>query len=275
MIDVVGQEEAIALSRLEKEGIAAHSEYEQSDSNNRLKVVRTAPAAGEALGEGDTVVYVGDPLSDAAHLNDYFDAKAPHIAEFLESKGFGQRVGFALEGNRMAAGFVNDQNVAIGFVTEPWSHAVSLSQGNNGDVMSESAKIEGIRLVIPIPQSTGQTSGSSNVEVFGIQNPSVSESCAKEVMKVCGFSDMLDSCTQSDVTLPKGTGITGHAFYCCYGESQNNVWSILIKGSSTNGKVVATEIDVSCAPKATYHAIDLSQFGGSVCDFVAYVDEYQ
>lgn len=271
MIDVVGEEESIALQHLEEEGIPAHSEFEQADADKRMKVVRTEPAAGEALGEGDATVFVGDPLTEVAHLNDYYDAKAPHIAEFLEANGFSQRMGHKLEGDRTAAGFVGEDDVAIGFVPEPWSHAIVLNQGENSDVMDDSAKIEGVRLVIPVPQS----SASSDVEVFGIKNPTVSESTAKEVMRVCGFSDMLDSCTQSDVTLPKGTAIGGHTFYCCYGETANNVWSILIKGTSQNGKVVASEIDVSCVPKATYRAIDLAPCGDSVCDFVAFQDEYR
>ncbi len=273
MIDVVGQEEAIALQHLDKEGIAAHSAFEQTDASKRLKVVRTDPAAGEELGGREATVFVGDPLSEVPHLNDYFDAKAPHIAEFLQSKGFEQRVGRELEGGRMAAGFVGDQNVAIGFLPDPWTHAFALDQGQFSDVMSDTAKIEGVRMVIPIPKA--QQGAKGDVTVFGIKNPGVTETTARDVMKLCGFESSIDSCTQSDVTLPKGTNNTGHTFYCCYGETENNAWTILIKGSSSGGKVVATEIDVSCVPKAAYRSIDLTPFGNAICDFVAYVDEYE
>lgn len=273
MIDVVGEEEAIALQHLEKEGIAAHSAFEQADASKRLKVVRTDPAAGEELGGKEATVFVGDPLSEVAHLNDYFDAKAPHIVEFLNSKGFEQRVGRELEGGRLAAGFVGDQNVAIGFLPDPWAHAFALDQGGLSDVMTEAAKIEGVRLVIPIPKA--QQGAKGDTTVFGIKNPSVTETTARDVMKLCGFESSIDSCTQSDIKLPKGTNNTGHTFYCCYGETSNNAWTILIKGTSSGGKVVATEIDVSCVPKASYRSIDLEPFGNAICDFVAYVDEYQ
>ena len=273
MINVVGEEEAIALQHLEKEGITAHSAFEQADASNRLKVVRTEPAAGEKLGGKEATVYVGDPLSEVAHLNDYFDAKAPHIVEFLKSKGFEQRVGRMLEGGRLAAGFVGDQNVALGFLSDPWTHSLPLDQGELSDVMNEKAKIEGVRLEIPIPQA--KQGAKTDTTVFGIKNPSVTETTARDVMKLCGFESYIDSCTQSDITLPKGTNNTGHAFYCCYGETSNNAWTIFIKGTSNNGKVVASEIDVSCVPKSAYRSIDLAPHGDAICDYVAYVNEYQ
>lgn len=269
MINVVGEEAAIAMQHLEQAGITASTKYEQASGDQRMHVVRTVPAADEPIGDDNSVeVFVGDPLSDVAHLCDYFDSSALHTQDFLRSKGFERRVGHRTSEGKTVAGYSNGQEVVIGFVPEPWSHAESLEKGENTDVMTETAQIDGVRMKITVSKDTKK-------QTYGISNPAVSEATAQEVMRICGFQNMLGSCTQTNITLPSGTSNTGHVFYCCYGEQGTSVWTVLIKGASEGGKVVAKEIVATCAPKITYTAIDLSKHGDSICNYVAYQDEYK
>ena len=107
---------------------------------------------------------------------------------------------------------------------------------------------------------------SINEEVVG-------ESCAQMVMGLCGFENMVDSCTQQSITLPKGVTSSGHVFYCCQGEMGRFVWTVLVRGSTDEGKKV-TEVVATCLPKVAYESVDLEPFGNRICNFVAYQDEY-
>ena len=276
MINVVGEEKDIALQHLEQAGIASSVEFERSTSSERMHVVRTDPAADQPIGDGGVKVYVADPLVEVAYLADYFDSTATHAADFLKAHGFERKVNHANQAGKAVVGFANKDNVALGFVPEPWLGKESLTQGDNSGTLSEGTHIDGVRLVIPLPKESGKAGAAPKaVEVFGIKNPTVGETTARDVMKLCGFQNIKDSCTQSDIILPARTNNTGHVFYCCYGESANLIWTVLIKGSSSSGKVVATEIAVSCAPRVSYASLDLSANGNTVCDYVAYQEEYK
>lgn len=291
MLDVTGQEEEIAVMHLEHEGITTHVETERSDAEHRLRVIRTSPAAGEPVGDEGATVYVGDALIDPLRVEDYFDASGPHIEEFLTEEGFIGKVGYRTQNNHLKVRFANEAQVSISFVAEPWAHAIDQEQSGYYGALDESADIEGVRLTIPLakiePQKTQKTDSQGNSTevsvdtavpteaVPGFEDPTVGEETAKKLMELCGLEGMLDSCTQANIVLPTGTSATGHVFYCCNGESAHNVWTIFIRGTSTNGKLAATEAVVTAAPKATYASIDLTKHGSKVCDYVAYQEEYR
>lgn len=265
MPKVVGEEEEIALTHLKREGISATSEFEQASADKRMRVVRSVPAEGEVVPEEGAKVYVGDPLSEVIRLDDYYDAKAPHIKEFLESKGYEARVGYTVQNGQVVAGFANGDNVSIGFVPEPWKHNLNLTQGSYSEVMTDDARITGIRMVIPGAAATS----------LGIKDPSVSDTTAKEIAKLCGFGDRIADCTQANITLPKGTNNVGHSFYCCYGETSRSTWTIFIKGTTeSSGKLAVSEIVIGCGLKSAYASNDLAAYGDSICNFVAYNEEY-
>ncbi len=266
MPKVVGEEEEIAINHLKREGIEAKSEFEQAAADKRMRVVRSVPAEGEVVPEEGATVYVGDPLSEVIRLDDYYDAKAPHIKEFLESKGYEARVGYTMQnGQQLVAGFVNGSDVALGFVPEPWKHNLNLTQGGYSEVMTEDARITGMRMVIPVAAAAS----------LGIKNPSVSDTTAKEIAKLCGFGDKIGECTQANITLPKGTKNVGHSFYCCYGETSRSTWTIFIKGTTDgSGKLAVSEIVIGCGLKSAYASNDLAAYGNSLCNFVAYNEEY-
>lgn len=276
MINVVGEEKDIAMQHLERAGITATVEFERSTTAERMHVVRTTPEADQPIGDQGVKVFLADPLVEVAYLADYFDSTTPHAADFLTSQGFERKVNYVNSKGEAVVGFARKDNVALGFVPEPWLHTEPLTQGKNSGTLSEGTKIDGVRLVIPVPKpDTKAGAAPKSVEVFGIKAPTVSETTARDVMKLCNFQEMKDSCTQNDIKLPAGTNNTNHVFYCCSGETSSFIWTILIKGSSSSGKVTATEIAVSCAPRVSYASLDLSAHGGAVCDYVAYQDEYK
>ncbi len=274
MPDIVGEDEDTAFLHLEHEGVVAQKQWERGTAEQRLLVVRTVPEAGGTVGADGATVFFGDPLISVARIGDYFDATAPHLVEFLKAEGYTPRVGYTAQDGHVRVRFNNSANVTVSVVPDPWSHAIDQDKTAYSDVMKVTAHIDGVRLTIPVNLQADGTSPTT-ASVLGIKKPTVSEATAKDIMKACGFSDMLDSCTQDSIVLPRKTKASGHAFFCCYGEINKNVWTILIKGATVNGKVSAREIVVTCAPRATYTALNLSNFGDKICNFVAYQDEYR
>ena len=47
------------------------------------------------------------------------------------------------------------------------------------------------------------------------------------------------------------------------------VWAVIIGGYEGSTRVVAL-----AAPTEHFSSVDLSSFGGSVCDYIAYIDQY-
>lgn len=265
MLDVVGQEEDIALLHLEREGISANVQFERSDAEQRLRVVRTEPEAGQTVGEGGANVFVGDPLIDVRRVEDYFDATAAHARDFLQAEGYNPELGYTDYEGHLKARFANDQRVLVSFAREPWLRGVEGDQSGYADVLNDATRIEGVRLTIP----------AAACATLGIESPMVGESTAKGVMNACGLVGMQGSCTQANIALPRGTTTNGQAFFCCYGESAQHIWTVLVKGATNDGKLAVGDIVVTCAPKSTYAEIDLSGHGSSVCSYVAYQDLYQ
>ena len=58
-------------------------------------------------------------------------------------------------------------------------------------------------------------------------------------------------------------------FICGYGRQDDYTWAVVIGGYDNVTRVVAL-----VAPTAHFEAVNLSSFGGSVCDYIAYIDQY-
>jgi hypothetical protein len=120
----------------------------------------------------------------------------------------------------------------------------------------------------------GGGEGEQPTPLLKLSSPGVNESTAHDVMQLCGFTDVRGACTQDSIKVPQGTNKAGHTFYCCFGEVENCVWTVLIKGATSGDKTEPTEVVVTCAPRSTYATIDLTPYDGRVCDYVAYQDEF-
>ena len=123
------------------------------------------------------------------------------------------------------------------------------------------------------------------------------ESGIRAVMEACGLEGLLDTCTESDIVAPipdpepqeptepedpadkEGTDGEGdaeegpaepeHHFICGYGRQGDYTWAVIIGGYEGSTRVVAL-----VAPTAHFSSVNLSSFGGSVCDYIAYIDQY-
>ena len=314
--DVVGMTEADAREALKNQDYPVEFVYEQGESDQRHKVMRTDPDAGEAVHDEGMTVVVGDPLRDVLTLADYLDTKASRIDEFLGEQGFSKRAASSSEDGHVAVRYQNDAKDKLSFVSDPWSNKIDDASGTGADVMGDGTSIEGVRLSATFAKpsskrtdgtktsqgqnqngenatgangttgSTDTTTGSTTAtteataalegadSVLELSNPSVGKTTANEVMEKCGFSGTKDFCTQADIELPKGTPNTGHEFYCCYGEMDSYVWTVLVRATTTSAGAKATQVVATCAPKSAYAVIDLSKFGDNICDFVAYWGEY-
>ena len=124
-----------------------------------------------------------------------------------------------------------------------------------------------------------------------------SESGIRAVMEACGLEGLLDTCTESDIVAPipeeepqeptepedpadeGGAGEDNasagestepaHHFICGYGRQGDYTWAVIIGGYEGSTRVVAL-----AAPTEHFSSVDLSSFGGSVCDYIAYIDQY-
>ena len=104
-------------------------------------------------------------------------------------------------------------------------------------------------------------------------------------MKACGFEGLLDTCTQDDFEVPEDASdkedkkdkeaekteedADQYHFICGYGEMGDYTWAVRIGGYGDVTGVVAI-----VAPTSHFDGQDLSDFDGSVCDYVAYTDLY-
>ena len=277
MIDLVGEEETVALAALERAEIPAHVVYERGSAKDRQHVMRTNPEVGGSVGEGGATLTVGDPLIDVLRLSDYFDVDDPRVRDFLIGEGLEFKVGHLAQDGQIVARFDDKSGAYVAFTNSPWSHAVANDKTAFVDVMEAAKDIKGVRLSVPMAASTpakGGGEGEQQTPLLKLSSPGVNESTAHDVMQLCGFTDVRGACTQDSIKVPQGTSKAGHTFYCCFGEVENCVWTVLIKGATSGDKTEPTEVVVTCAPRSTYATIDLTPYDGRVCDYVAYQDEF-
>ena len=283
--EVVGKTQEEALAEFEKASIPVNVTKETGTAEQRLKVMRVDPDVGERVESGQTVeVVVGEALIDPVRVGDYFDSTAAQVRTFLEGKGYALKAAIKKD-DRPVARFEGSNDARISLLREPWTHAADQANGME-NVLTE-APVDGVRLEVSISReqttatsATTQTdedeipSGrSKGLELLGLESAPVDEETAQAVATLCGFGEAQSACTQDTITLPPGVGRSGHSLYCCQGETDGRVWTVLVAGADEYS-YEASRIVVTCVPKSYFSVTDLSESGERICDFVAYVDEY-
>lgn len=300
--DVTGMDEKAAKKTLDEAGVPSHVTYERAKPEERLKVVRTEPAVSERIDPGQEVTIVmGDSLINALRLEDYFDADLPKCRDFLVGEGFELKAATKVKDtNHVIARFESPNDAQVSFLYQPWTHDAE-GVTENADVLG-GAKVEGVRLSIevrrePVPvearadedeQEDGEAdegtqdnetpapelvSKSKGLELLGLESAPLDETTAAAVIEKCGFGEVKGSCTQESIKLPEGVDRTGHAFYCCFGETDEHVWAVLVAGADERA-TEASRIMALCAPKAYFATPEMEQNSEAICDYVAYMDEY-
>jgi hypothetical protein len=216
--------------------------------------------------EKDIIAFVSDPWSHKV------ESSAQGNDEVMDENA-------SVEGVRFSTTFVSkgsstktsDKKSNTNATGNPGSN--DENKDENGDENGDESKTENK------DETNGESKTAEKVQyesksLLDLENPTVGKSTATDVMERCAFSGIEGSCTQNDITLPKGTPNNGHNFYCCYGEVGSYIWTVLVQETSTVSGTKGIKIVATCAPKTVYNVIDLSAFGGKICDFVAYWDEY-
>lgn len=256
--DVVGKSESDATETLDAAGLTAQVSYVRQGSGERGTVLSTSPEAGQVAGDDGivTLTVVNPYPTDFRHLLEYFSSEAGELPQWLVKRcGFDLKVGYKSSDNHAVEQLADSSGNVVTFTAQPWTATVTQPEGTEArDVITSGAFYDGIRLQIPEAQSPD--AGATQVS-------------AQEVIEECGFGSATDSCTQADITKP---GITSPSanFYCASGEAGSYAWAVLVESTSdTRTRAVCV-----AAPKELFEEQDLSQCGGSVCDFVAYHEMY-
>ena len=261
--DVLGMELVDAQALLAESGLSGTVSYVDS-SHEAGTVVETSPSVGAEVAEGATVelrvaaAYPNDPYD----LLPYLDLVPEALATYLERESFELEYGeiFAATGNAHAA-YSGPRGDLLQISDYP--ETGFYAGGSQTDVVSQGAGVGGVRYAFSA--DTLPEGGSS-----------VSEEGLRAVMRACGFDGLLDSCTQEDVVVPAQEGPSeeveadqGLSFICGYGREGDKVWAVIIGGSGDGTRVIAL-----AAPASHFDGIDLSPYGDSICDYIAYTDLY-
>ena len=96
----------------------------------------------------------------------------------------------------------------------------------------------------------------------------------RAVMRACRLEGLEDTCTHEDLVAPvasagEGDAASSPSFVCGVGRQGGYVWSVIIGGYDGQVRVVAL-----ATPESHFAGVDLSDFGGSLCDYIAYIDLY-
>lgn len=274
--NVEGMTLSDAQATLESEGLQYSVTYVESTVEKNI-VVSVSPAVGSVVEAGATVeLSVSSPYpSSALYLLEYFDSSPEELSSFLADQDFTLRYGgtYAASGNAHAI-YENPDGDVLQISDDP--EVSSTTGSSQADVLASGAGIGGVRYAFS--SSTVPGGGTSE-----------SESGLRAVMEACGFDGLLDMCTQDNVSLPDGTvsseeidetddedaDATDTAttddihFICGYGREGDYTWAVIIGGREGSTHVIAL-----VAPTSHFDAIDLGDFGGSVCDYIAYADLY-
>lgn len=295
--DVTDMDEKHALEAFERAELPVKVTYERGTADDRLKVIRTEPAIGERVeGDEEITLVMGEALINPVRVEDYFDVTLPEAQPFLTSEGYALKASAKAEGNHAIARFESPNDAHIAFLAEPWTHVADAAKGVAADAIGPTTRVDGVRLVVEVNREPVAEAASAQVSqaqsdadeddeldptkttskglaLLGLQSAPINEETARSVMELCGLDGMLGSCTDKSITLPPDVERAGHSVYCCYGESGDRVWTVLLANSTPNA-AEASRIVVTCVPKHFFNSEDLVSGGTKICDFVAYVDEY-
>ena len=273
-----------AQAQLEAGGLTSSVIYVESDAEKNT-VVSLDPPAGTEVAAGATITLaVATPMpSEPYDLMGYLEAAPQALSAYLADAGYTLDYGeiYASGGNAHVA-YTGASGDLIQITNEP--ETAHYAGGSQADVLARGAGVGGVRYAF-------------SAETLPEGGATESESGIRAVMEACGLEGLLDTCTESDIVAPipetepqeptepedpAGEGGSGednaaagestepaHHFICGYGRQGDYTWAVIIGGYEGSTRVVAL-----AAPTEHFSSVDLSSFGGSVCDYIAYIDQY-
>lgn len=253
---VMGKQEDAASQAVRDAGLVPHVTYVPS-SKAAGTVVGVSPDQGTRIASGGAVeLSVSQPQpDDIFHLLDYFTCDPKVLAAYLAQQGFGVQRSY-VDGDGMAAAlYASGDHGTLAITSTPFLAGLE-QEGAGQDVLAQGTDFSGARLELAkgdIPAGADQ----------------LDDAAVRAVMTLCGFDNVKRTVNQDTINLPAGAKLPSDVtFTCAYGETDTGYcWTVLISKKNDEVSVVVT-----AAQTSLYNNYDLSGFGGSPCDLVAYAD---
>ena len=206
--------------------------------------------------------------SEPYDLMGYLEAAPQALSAYLADAGYTLDYGeiYASGGNAHVA-YTGASGDLIQITNEP--ETAHYAGGSQADVLARGAGVGGVRYAF-------------SAETLPEGGATESESGIRAVMEACGLEGLLDTCTEGDIVAPipeeepqEPTEPEDPADEGGAGEDNASA------GESTEpahhficGYEGSTRVVALAAPTEHFSSVDLSSFGGSVCDYIAYIDQY-
>lgn len=249
---VVGRSVDDARATLEAAGLTSSVEYVESEKPQGT-VVATMPEAGTVIDQGSNVVLQipsPDP-TDRYHLVEYYDMTPGQVADYVGRLGFTLDAGWSSDAGAFAHYTHPETGEVLYFTHDPESGHFDQAAGAS-DVLGQGVGFVGVRYEFP-------ADSFYQISTDGVHS----------VMDRCGFENLIDFCTEETIVVPADVPVTQSNFICAYGEQGRYVWAVLIGGYGLSNDTV-----VLVMPKTQFEQADLSNFGGGICDYIAYANYF-
>ena len=293
---VVGSSLTDAQKAVKAAGLTPQVEYYQSWAT-RDTVIATVPEAGTRVTANASVtLYAPIPYpSEVYELGYYYRITPEQVSEYLNYLNYTLEQGGTYSSGEGYERWKGASGDIIYFTNEP-----ELSSGPNSgvkDVLAEGTEWTAVRYKCP----TGSPASKLEVNQKNILS----------VIKACGLGgEMVDSCTQKDITTPYAINRDAYDFVCVQGEWGDYVWiGLIYRAKSVTNVIVTPETDVkewideegtthidttttkrtsttttaadtestvivAFMPKETTNVNGLSSYDNSFCDYFAYANLY-
>ena len=251
--DVKGLTADEALAALEEQGLKGEVSYVDSDAKKNT-VIAADPGEGTEVAGGTTVkLSVSSPNpSSPTSLAEYFEATPEQLSEYLADEGFSLVYGGVYVHNGNAHAVYKGSSGDLLHITDD-PETSHYEGGSKGDVLAEGAGVGGVRYAF---SADTLPSGGGRENEDGV----------RAVMAACGLEGLKDVCTAEDVVMPEELPEDAH-FICAVGEQGGYTWAVRIGGVGDSTGVVAM-----IAPTSHFSGVDLSDFDGKLCDYIACID---
>lgn len=293
--EVVGMSITDAQAAVAAAGLRSQVEYVQSWAT-RDTIVSVSPEAGTRVEENATVtLYAPIPYPSTVYeLGYYYRITPEQVSEYLNYLNYTLEQGGTYTTGEGYERWVGATSDIISFTNEPESKT---GPAGNKDVLAEGTKWTAVRY------QSAKGSAATQLEV--------NENNARTIAKACGLGgEVVDVCTQEDITTPYSINREAYDFVCIQGEWGDYVWVVLIsRGKSVTNTITTpttkteTSVDengvttqtttttnitttsvtpadkestviVALMPEETTNVSGLASYGNSFCDYFAYANLY-
>ncbi|MBQ9059444.1 MAG: PASTA domain-containing protein [Atopobiaceae bacterium] len=245
-----------AQAAIERAGLSYSVAWQDSELP-AYTVLSTNPSAAERLEEGSEVLLlVSAPgAREETYLSDYLESSGNAISDYLEWKEW-NFYDSASQDPIIEMWYKNDLGTLF-FTPNPES--AHFTGGWYESQLRYGGAVRGVRFTPTL--------------VGAFADPQLSEDYLLRIAASCGFENPSDSCTNETIS---GAGVPvdvvlENEFIAVCGERDGYTWYACVNHSTWDGSY---EVNIACAPTATYEAVDLGPYDMRLVNYLAYIDHY-